>query len=199
MSYMYSPTSLEVKLATMIAIARCDHKEKNGIKSNKYVKNRTEVETHVLGILGEFAVSTCLGIPVKMPITSSGDDGWDLRSTQCGRISVKTRMKSSYDFAMTKQEMAKDWDIGILVLPKGLEIQPPYEVLTLRLAGWITKGDFVSKAGVNDFGYGVRHSVSHRGMKPMVELPHKIGSYSVRAMLDLHGLIRTYESIVNDR
>lgn len=193
--YIYTPSKGEITLATMIATARCELKESRNVKSNKYTASRSEVDTHVLGILGEFAVSTVLGIPVRMPVTLGGDDGHDLTSAQVGKISVKTRSRAKYDFALTTPESGKDWDIGILVCPKGMEIAPPYEFAALRLVGWLTKDEFMKRSHREDFGYGPRLSVKNSALNPMVDLKHTKGRYSIDMQIQLHGLNSTFREV----
>ena len=195
--YVYIATGSEVKLARMIAEARCDLKLAHNVRSKKYSIDKSETDIHILGILGEFAVSTCLGIPLKMPITIGGDDGFDMISREIGRISVKTRSRANYDFALTKAESEKHWDIGILVCPKGVEIRPPYDFVALRLVGWIGKEDFQRRATSRDYGYGVRLAVGNRALSPMVDIKHRTSACSVRSLIDLHGLGSAFREITN--
>lgn len=195
--YVYSATKSEIELSERIARARCELKSLHNVKSKKYATSESEADIHTLGILGEFAVSVCLGIPLSMPITLRGDSGFDMTSDQIGRISVKTRSRANYDFALTPGESNANWDIGILVCPKGSMVKAPYEFIALRLVGWITRIDFHQRAIMRDYGHGSRLAVPNSRLRPMVDIKHPIGTDSVRSSIDRHGLDGAFLEITN--
>lgn len=176
-SYIYSPSSLEIGLARRVTKSRsnCD----------------------VLDVLGEFAVSSVYGLKLF-----GENGGWHgpryssiLRSLSAGRILVKTVPRSNYNFALSKAEEGLSWERGILVVPRGIEVKPPYDLLTLRLAGWICKPDFMSSKVWGKVGNRDKHIASKGMLKPMIELDIPSSSYSLKSMIDLHGIDGAYRSL----
>lgn len=126
-----------------------------GCVRNRRCMNRSDFETHLYGVMGEYAVSKLLDCKMDMSVSFSGDDkisdfvhnGW--------RIQVKTRSTSRqpiYLYFNTPQDFRADLAISTCVKSPTI----------IEVLGWITRDEFLERAKPMNFGYGPRIGVTQQ-------------------------------------
>lgn len=114
-----------------------------------------ELDIHLLGLLGEYAVSIVLGIDIDRNVYDRhGDSGIDLRLSNGKTISVKTRRKPGWSFALIGTDPREfNADYGFLCWPVR------HENVTyadhIFLAGWCTKAEFLAHSRIENYSNDV--------------------------------------------
>ena len=139
----------------------------------------TPVQNHYVGLLGEYAASRVLdGYDYdKQFYGSSGDGGMPDLVGPAGGISVKTRTKRGYFFALSSDK-PEDFKADAAVLcwpgddatqklfctdPKPLDVSIAVEVV-----GIVSYNRFMEKAYLVDLGWGMRLALGHEHFTPIL-------------------------------
>jgi hypothetical protein len=148
-----------------LAHMRCSHKVALGVCSRGYNPRRSREEIDYDGLLGEQAVGVLLASPIDTAIYDGGDPGYDI--TYHGKtIQVKLNTYPNGDlyFSSLDEFIA---DIAILVTPVKDDVY--------RIAGWVSRDEFMGMYQEKDYGYGTRYAVPQDKLKSILlfrEEPH---------------------------
>jgi len=118
--------------------------------NNRYDQKQTDEDVDLSGIVSEFAVADYLGLALDTSISARGDDGNDLKDDRTIQVKSTKYPTGKLLFDNFGKFVS---DVAFLVI-----VSPDFK--TTRIAGWISKQDFLAKAQTKDFGYGSRVFVS---------------------------------------
>lgn len=140
-----------------LAQGRQNPKDRDPSKvSDKRIIQRDNVETHLIGLLGEFAVGTLLGSATDTEAYLSGDTDKDFELYGIG-IEVKTLQ----GYLAFKQIDDFKTDVAVLVTyDKG-------DYSKVWVQGWISRQDFIAMHFSDNFGYGDRPCMQPSSLHPM--------------------------------
>lgn len=165
---------------------QCLAQARNGCKDPSWTRRKTDVfsdeEVDTLGLYGEYAVASYLGMPLDETISSSGDNGHDLM--WCGRTAA-VKFNHRWDGFLMVEERAgddpgngkiNDLSADIIILthgncdpPKACYCRDPHS-LTVVVAGWMWREDFIRRMEYRNWGLGGRYTCRARELRPMYEL-----------------------------
>jgi hypothetical protein len=154
-----------------LACARQKPKENNHLVQDKRVMVRRSNEaTHLIGLMGEYAVSKYLGAPLDTDVFLAGDSYKDFRINGVN-IEVKT-LQGLLVFNTVDDFRA---DVAVLAIWNKSKLEfsgmPSLHFSQrISLEGWITKRSFVRNQFMQDFGYGPRSCVQPAWLYTMTNL-----------------------------
>ena len=123
---------------------------------NKRISDNTDYNIFYIGMLGEIALGKYLNIPVKPEVLKGGDGGIDLNyKGQTIQVKTRTFVKPPiYMLYTTKEEIIADWSVLCT-------IESPTSV---GIHGFISRGRFLQKAELMNFGYNDCYAVDTKLM-----------------------------------
>lgn len=164
----------EMAMIHSLAEARNNPKMEAGVPNYRIDQKHSDLELHLLGIKGEYAVSKFLGVSMDLTISLGGDDGRQDLVLPDGRTAqIKCRRRRGWAYPLLSTNLDEfNTDVGILVWP---DAQGDPRVV--EIAGWTTKPEFELLSRVQDFGHGPRLVIEQRDMRNVHELmkPFKNG------------------------
>jgi len=142
-------------------LARGRHELKRGLPRGVW-GGWTSLETHTMGLTGEYAVAKALGIGVDISLSRRGDGHtWDLVLRDWRTIEVKYRAQRGWDFALWTDQIEEFVaDVGVLCWPGVRED-------TVEIVGCISRQRFGKIATITDYGKGHRLAVGPEEMVPL--------------------------------
>lgn len=148
-------TPREYRLAVDAAIAVSENKselnESGEVLNRRLDQTRSDFEVNLIGMLGEVAVCTALGVPFEMTVKRFGDGGSDLNVNGYS-LQVKTRSKHYAKCYLIVKDLEKtDADVFVSCALDG--------PATVEILGAISRDKFLREAVDMDFGYGPMPSV----------------------------------------
>lgn len=152
-------TDLELRYLEMLAHGRND--PKIGVVRNRRVADKTDFQMNLDGLKAEYVVAKYLGVPMDDEISLRGRRRNGDLNYLGQRLEVKYNSWATGDLYFNDLYDFRA-DVAVLVVPgvKG----------SVRIVGWIERGDFAKKAEVKNWGHGARVSVSQMDLKPIEEL-----------------------------
>jgi hypothetical protein len=173
MEMNFSPTEIIVcthQASLIRACKRVNHDA--GRLSNRRVANKDDFEIHLVGMMGEFAVSKFLGIPARSDLTMFGDGAVDIEF-RGSRIQVKTSTHASLNcerlvFLNTLNDFGpSDWLIACSIK----------SITNVVIHGFISKKKFTRDCFNKNFGYGDRVCVRESDLTDINRFEEAIASY----------------------
>lgn len=160
---LQNPFSVEVhfsddEIQELVSLAEKRQAPKNGNQhaTDKRIIKRDNVMTHLIGLLGEFAVSKLVGEPVDTSSYVSGDLYKDFLI-----YGVKIEVKTLQGYLTFVSMDHFKSDVAVLVnYEKG-------DNSKVTVQGWITKDEFESNSFVDNFGYGDRPCMQPSDLLPI--------------------------------
>ena len=143
----------------IISLAHKSHNNKrnNNVKSRHGLEKWGGVISDINMLLGEFSVRLYLNLDLDIPIFIGGDMGYDLKYNDIP-IEVKYNTRENghliFDFVKNPSFVAA---VAFLVTATNQE-------KITRIAGWITRKDFLEKYQENDWGIGKKAWVSQKSL-----------------------------------
>ena len=132
-----------------------------GLVRNNKISNKSDFSIHYAGMLGEFAISKALGIPVRTDITVGGDGSVDMiykgQTIQIKTSTHSTTPEPRYIIFNSHDDFSTDWAISC-------SIQSPCVV---RIHGFVSKKKFLRHVVTHDFGYGARFCLDEKNLAPI--------------------------------
>lgn len=149
----FNPFGVTVKFseseqAAMRELARLRQAPKNGhatARDKRIMDHRDNVETHLIGLLGEYAVARLLSVPFDESAMVAGDLVKDI---VINGVTVEVKTLRGY-LAFRQLEDFKA-DVAVLVWHK------PGITDRVSVQGWVDRPAFVAGHFMDDFGYGPR-------------------------------------------
>lgn len=161
MSIIYHHTLDDLSLIQSIAHARNDRKEEKGVRSKKFDSNRSEYETHYIGVFGELGILKGCGLKIDETSWLAGDQGIDC-VLPCGlTLQVRYRAKRGWDYALNSD------NLGDFVTDLGILGWPGEEPNSVELVGWTTKAHFALLAHRDNFKHGDRLVLAYQKLLPI--------------------------------
>ena len=162
-----NPFEVEVKfsdaeLAMMKEKARLRQAPKDArraLVTDKRIIDRENVETHLIGLLGEFAIARLVHGLVDTNVYLSGDTDKDFCI-----YGVTVEVKTLQGYLTFKKPSDFKADVAALVLYKRGE----YDKVWVQ--GWISRKDFEEQCFTDNFGYGDRPCVQPASLLPIETL-----------------------------
>ena len=144
-------------LAPLIVEAEARNAYKNGaVVGNRKIAPYTDFEINLEGLIGEYAVTKALDLPMNMTRSKSGDHGIDF--TLHGKTGqIKTTRTKYLIFCKDNRKMTAD--LAILVKLRS--------ICRAEIAGWITREEFYRSCTERDFNYGTRDVVTLDALHPI--------------------------------
>ena len=150
------------ELAHLWSVAQARQSAKRGTTArDRRIDRRIDnVEMHYIGIKGEYAVATLLGLTLDYTLGVQGDRTQDLMLRRA-RLEVKT-LQDWLVFNGTGDDRCFRADIAVLVNPHGDRPDPHvghnrhHGRRDVVVRGWVTQKRFREKCFQYDFGYGPR-------------------------------------------
>ena len=159
---------------------------RNSAKNPEWTRRKSDVfsdaEVDVLGMYGEYAVAEYLGLRVDTTITTTGDDGSDLK---WNGLSIAVKYNHRWNgFLMVEHRKGDNPALGIMgdlicdiiVLTHG-RCKPPTQCkcreeggIVVVVAGWLTRSEFIEKMNSRDLGLGGRYICTCDQLRPMHQL-----------------------------
>lgn len=119
-----------------------------------------DVEIHILGLKGEFAVAKLLDLPVDTEIyETGGDDGYDLITAQGDTIDVKTRIGAGKDLALYSSH-----PMGVHASYLALASLDAKESTDVYVEGYVSRRYFVDEGERIWFGQNPRWGVFNENL-----------------------------------
>ena len=149
----------EVQYCALLAERRNVVKEVHGVRNQRH-HGRTDFETHLIGVMGEYAAGKHFGIKVDSSVSLSGDDKVsDLRIGTCA-VQIKTRLPQRPPLYLYFNDLSLfKADRAICACVTG--------PATVQLVGWMDRGRFSVLAKQLNFGYGRRVGVPQDSLSEM--------------------------------
>lgn len=149
-----------------ISNARSQPKEDCPYIDNSRWGKKDSKQTHYEGLRGEYAVSQHLWIPLDISVKGKKGDGnsHDLKLRSGKTISVKTREKVGYDFALKgtdRRELVADYCILCYNISD-------HEI---GIFGWATKKEFLANCHQTNYSHGDRLVLSPKYFHDMGTFP----------------------------
>jgi hypothetical protein len=164
---------------------------RNAAKHSSWSRRASEVfsdaELDMLGMLGEVAVASLLGIDYDATITTCGDNGTDMTTHSGLRVAVKFNHRFN-GYLMIEgrsgdsDSKLKDLKTDVLILSCSF-CDPTHKVCrcrdgllnegkgsTVLVPGWIYSDTFMSVRQTTDWGLGLRHYVTVQQLEPICTL-----------------------------
>lgn len=141
----------EVQYCALLAERRNVVKDPYGVRNQRH-HGKTDFETHLIGMMGEYAVARHFGIKVDSTVSPAGDDKVTDLTIGGSTVQVKTRLPQRpplYLYFNSPGLFRADCAICACVTSPA----------TVELVGWIQKDTFVREAKELNFGYGSRYGV----------------------------------------
>lgn len=143
-----------------IAKERGDFKDSNShLVADKRIIKRDNVETHVIGLLGEVAVARLINATVDTELYLKGNDSEDLNM-----YGVSIEVKTLQGYLTFKHMSDFKSDVAVLTVYN----KQDYSMVWVQ--GWISKYDFQKSHFIDNFGYGDRPCVQPAELVPIVTL-----------------------------
>jgi hypothetical protein len=172
----------DMRLIQQTAEARQKPKDETSIAvTDKRIIKRDNVETHMIGLLGEFAVGRLLNVDVDTLAYISGDQTQDFCVSGV-TVEVKT-LQGYLAFQKLSYFVA---DIAVLV------VYDKADFSVVSVEGWTTRQEFINRHFVDDFGYGSLPCMQPADLLPISSL--KAYCLSVQGMRYLMGQITLTKS-----
>jgi len=144
-------TPTELKLAKQIS------KGRGRKKGSKRFSKHSEADTHLIGMMGEFAFGKATGLQVQTDVSLGGDDGVDFLVNERS-FQVKTRDNGQYSkpdlLCRPKEALANYY-----ILAEWTSAFPTI----VNLVGWCDH-EQLTKAHKRNFGHGIRHIAPRNGL-----------------------------------
>ena len=151
----YNLTKEDFEWVSKVAENRQANKEKFRVRSQKFTERYSDLDTHVLGLIGEFVVAKWLDVetsPMER-LMLGGDGGIDFNKLGVS-IQVKTRRGHNRDLLVSTNDLKSDCYILVTVVGKSTIIH-----------GFCTRSHLMdSSTEIVDFGYGERFIVKQRDL-----------------------------------
>jgi hypothetical protein len=151
----------EVQYCALLAERRNVVKDPHGVRNQRH-HGRSDFETHLIGVLGEYAAAKHFGVKVDAAVSLSGDDKVSDLIIDGMRVQVKTRLPQRPPLYLYFNALAlfrADRAVCACVTSPA----------TVELVGWMGKDEFTKQAEPVDFGYGVRYAVPEDALHDMGE------------------------------
>jgi hypothetical protein len=146
----------EVQYCALLAERRNVVKGVYGVRNQRH-HQRSDFETHLIGIMGEYATAKHFGVTVDTSVALAGDDKIsDLRIGNY-RVQVKTRAEQRGGFHMYFNSLSlfkADRAISTCIAGPA----------SVQIVGWMDRASFAELATELDFGYGKRIGVPHKSL-----------------------------------
>ena len=170
-TYIARPSRRDLARALVCAWERNELKVHAGVQTKKFLKDRDDLTTHVIGILAEMAVAESLGASIEMDARLTGDDHEaDHRLPSGERIQTKYRLRRGWDFALSGDSLDEfKADYGVLVWPEMTQRTGPHD-LSMEIVGYVSRAEFQRLAVTKDYGYGPRLVIEAQHFRPIHEL-----------------------------
>lgn len=152
-------TKPEQALIARLAEERQAPKENHASARDKRIMYRDNVATHLIGLMGEYAVSKTLGVPFDQEAYVAGDLEKDMVIFGVG-VEIKT-LQGYLAFRVLEDFVA---DVAVLVTYKA----GVFDQVTIQ--GWIDRETFTACHFQDDFGYGVRPCMQPNRLHPIFTL-----------------------------
>ena len=154
----------EIQYCTLLAERRNVVKEVCGIRSQRVYRgaydSATNFEIHLIGLIGEFAVSKHFNIKVDASVSLSGDDKITDLTVDGVRVQVKTRLPQKPPLYLYFNDLSLfRADRAVCTCLTG--------PATVHILGWIDRERFAAKARELNFGYGKRVGVPQQELLEM--------------------------------
>jgi len=158
-------TNEEMDLARRITRERQENKREYNVASRKIDDNQSENEVMLVGTMGEVAVANEFGFEVNREVSTSGDDGWDVRR---GLITaeIKTRRGHEKDFAVYHETGDIEADLAILNWEQNGDIV---------IVGFVTRAEWLMLAEPIQFGRSARRGVRYQNFRSPDHLHRLLG------------------------
>lgn len=134
-------------------------KEGHATARDKRIVHRDNVQTHLIGLLGEYAVSKVMGVPFDRDAYVAGDLEKDIMIYGV-TVEIKT-LQGYLAFPVLEDFIA---EVAVLVW------HAPGVVDRVSIQGWIDRESFGACHFVDDFGYGRRPCMQPADLHPMQAL-----------------------------
>jgi hypothetical protein len=147
----------EVQYCALLAERRNVVKETHGVRNQRH-HHKSDFETHLIGIMGEYAVAKHFGIKVDNTVSLSGDDKVTDLTISGRRVQVKARLPQRpplYLYFNSLTLFRADRAVCACVVSPA----------TVQICGWMDREDFVAKCQKLNFGYGDRYGVPEDVLK----------------------------------
>lgn len=139
-------TTQEQSLLASLAEKRQAPKDANrSAVTDKRILQRDNVQTHLIGLMGEYAVAKLIGEEMDAKAYLSGDL---LKDFQICGITIEVKTLQGYLAFRSLDELKAD--VAVLV------IHDKSDMSKVSVQGWIDRADFREKHFKDDFGYGER-------------------------------------------
>jgi hypothetical protein len=154
----FSPS--DISLFHEVAAARQAPKDANRSKvEDKRIVQRDNTETHLIGLLGEYALARLIYGNVDTNAYLSGDTDKDF----C-LYGVSIEVKTLQGFLTFKNKSDFQADVAALV------IYNRHDFSSVWVQGWISRKDFEDQCFIDNFGYGDRPCVQPAQLLPIETL-----------------------------
>lgn len=151
----------EVQYCALLAERRNVVKEVHCVRNQRH-HGKTDFETHLIGVMGEYAVAKHFGIKVDATVSLSGDDKVSDLVIDGFRVQIKARTPQRpplYLYFNSINLFCADRAVCVCVSSPA----------TVELLGWIGKQRFADEARPINFGYGTRYAVPQERLHSMGE------------------------------
>lgn len=149
----------EQAMIARLAEERQAPKEGHASARDKRIMFRDNVATHLIGLMGEYAVSKTLGVPFDQEAYVAGDLVKDMVIFGVN-VEIKT-LQGYLTFRVIEDFVA---DVAVLVTYKA----GVFDQVTIQ--GWIDRPTFAACHFEDDFGYGVRPCMQPDRLHPILTL-----------------------------
>lgn len=126
---------------------------------DKRIMQRDNVETHLIGLMGEYAVAKLIGEALDAKSYLSGDM---LKDFQVCGVSIEVKTLQGYLAFRSLDELKAD--VAVLVIYSKQNMQ------SVSVQGWIDRAGFREAHFEDDFGYGPRPCVQPSQLASMASL-----------------------------
>lgn len=153
-------SSEDLSIIRKIARIRQEPKDQNlHLVRDKRIIERDNIETHNIGLLGEFALSKLIYGHVDTEAYLSGDTAKDFVI-----YGVSIEVKTLQGYLAFKNISDFISDIAVLV------IYDKQNYSSVWVEGWITRQDFREQHFIDNFGYGDRPCIQPAALLPIATL-----------------------------
>lgn len=156
----------ELYFCRIVAAMRNDPKEDARVQSKKILSNRSEYDTHLIGMCAEFVVAKYFQILPALQSLLGGDGNCSDITINGYTCQIKCRPTLGYDFALlsaSPEEFRADCGVLVYMVDERL----------YRIQGVISRARFNQVAVVKDYGYGPRLVAEWQYFSPIGVLAQK--------------------------